>query len=263
MTEFGVRFLSDAYDTGNRSVKVALEDIAEANRSGPPSNRPSMGEPLIPAGLIWSWRMLDENWRGNDGWGEVGVKNQRRVIVLFSAGGNATLDSLKKSIKADGQNNGNGNGNNKAKDPFALQWAVTEENKASFIVNCPEGPTCTDYPHSESPFLPAQQGNQSPDLQSPVSSIVMADPFSDDVTPVGMSGWSTDVMSNYTMGLCNAIKGEGIDIYVVDVNEKATTELTNCSSSPILYTTSDNDLAALKNVIMQNVSSSQRLRLVR
>lgn len=51
------------------------------------------GRTIIPLGLLWSWRMLDADWRGADGWGDsnkprdpaIGLK---KVIVLLTDGNN-------------------------------------------------------------------------------------------------------------------------------------------------------------------------------
>ncbi|RLM22676.1 hypothetical protein BIY29_11845 [Brenneria alni] len=56
------------------------------------------GRTIIPLGLLWSWRMLDANWRGDAGWGDsekpldaaIGLN---KIIVLLTDGNNG-LDPM-------------------------------------------------------------------------------------------------------------------------------------------------------------------------
>lgn len=68
-------------------------------------------------------------------------------------------------------------------------------------------------------------------------------------------------MNNYTSAVCNAIKGDGIEIYVVDVNDTGSSVLANCSSDGILY--SIDRVPELRNVIQVTQTSGERLRLIR
>nr|WP_169050477.1 pilus assembly protein [Brenneria salicis]NMN92764.1 Flp pilus assembly protein TadG [Brenneria salicis ATCC 15712 = DSM 30166]RBP63741.1 Flp pilus assembly protein TadG [Brenneria salicis ATCC 15712 = DSM 30166]RLM31026.1 hypothetical protein BHG07_07430 [Brenneria salicis ATCC 15712 = DSM 30166] len=56
------------------------------------------GRTIIPLGLLWSWRMLDPNWRGDSGWGDDlkprdAAPGLSKIIVLLTDGNNG-LDPL-------------------------------------------------------------------------------------------------------------------------------------------------------------------------
>ena len=255
---YRARFLSDNYD-GVGGVKPALQEIAsELGFTGPPPARRLRGDTVLPAGLLWSWRMLHADWRGASGWGTGSVPpvtdSKRRVVVLFAGGQNVvSWDSL----AADPS----GNPNNME------QWDEGTNNRASFVMDykvevCSKnGNNCAASvrQHVQAPYLPVKKKKQADDWQRPVSSVAMSDPFSDQIKP-DFSGWPS--VAGYTVDVCKAMRADNILVYVVDVNGRATPELKGCSSSLTLYGTSEADMVALRNVILQNISGSRRLRLL-
>ncbi|NLZ12546.1 MAG: hypothetical protein GX086_14625, partial [Alcaligenaceae bacterium] len=141
---------------------------------------------------------------------------------------------------------------------FVMDYEVEECSKNG--KNCAAPASGSIRQHVQAPYLPVKKKQQADDWQRPASSVAMSDPFSDQIKP-DFSGWP--LVAGYTVDVCKAMRADNILVYVVDVNGRATPELTGCSSSPTLYGTSEADMVALRNVILQNISGSQRLRLLR
>ncbi len=237
-------FLQDDYP----SVQSALAKIAsEALR----------GDTLLPAGLLWSWRMLHPDWRGGAGWNSdalpAGDGPKKQVIVLFAGGDNANWARLNADPAGNPHN--------------MEQWAETNNNFAFmlkyYVKKCANsGKNCStpanpERQHNQPPFLPEKKKQQADEWQRPSTSLLMADPYSGMVKP-DIAGWPA--MDVYTNRVCNAIKAQNISIYVVDVNRSGNQALADCSSSTKVYTV--NELEELRNRIQQARTTSAELRLI-
>lgn len=270
LSGYRARFLNDDAETIQNSLSVIA---SEPGFTGPPPKRRLRGDTVLPAGLFWSWRMLHPDWRGSDGWpvpsGLLSDSEQKRkVIVLFAGGNHASWDDLAAEPSGNPHN--------------MEQWAEDDNNRSAFLLDykveqCANNgkdcvtPTNPMREHIQALFLPEKKKQQADDWQRPTTSVAMADPFSNVTTP-NFSAWPS--MADYTKAICSAIKRASdtpISIYVVDANAKANgtsssaaaSELIHCASEGKVYAASDVDMAKLRDRILQDVSTTSRLRLIR
>ena len=251
LTANSVRFLSDERD----AVLNALSSV------GSESPR---GYTLLPAGLLWSWRMLLPEWRDGNGWATPASlntePNKQRAIVLFATGNNDNWPIVNDMPSPPIH-----------KSDFLWERDAAANNQFAFQLDymakdCKNKNNCKpsgEVTHIQAPYIPdVKPGNlpkkEDPYWQFPSTALLLADPFANEVNP-DTAGWPS--MNNYTSAVCNAIKNDGIYIYVVDVNDSGSQVLANCSSDGILY--SLDRVPELRNVLQVTQTSGDKLRLIR
>jgi Flp pilus assembly protein TadG len=229
-------------------IQNALSDIAsEALR----------GNTLLPAGLLWSWRMLHPDWRGGTGWDASTLPLEdgprKKVIVLFAGGNNANWATLNADPAGNPHNMEQwAEANNHF--AFKLEYLAKDCSQNGKDCSIPANPV---RQHDQSPFLPEKKKQQADEWQRPATSLLMADPFSNMIKP-DITQWPS--MDVHTTRVCNAIKSQNISVYVVDVNGSGNQTLANCSSVSKVY--SIDELEELRNRIQQARTTSAELRLI-
>lgn len=229
------------------------------------------GKSLPPVGLLWSWRMLTESWREENGWNAANLpKSQQtpaRAIVLITPGDMTSWDWLGFteryntlrpiwSMSADnyfhfrmryhsdtckgGDHNGNGGGkgNNNKGDCHNGERHVRE-----YVHNSPLSSTRNEW-------------------QYPVSSLAMANPFASEDT-LNFTGWPS--VGDYLEATCSAIKEDGISLFVlsprlVDWPVANKQRFLRCSSDSKVHTLGQ--METLEQALLNLRSESSTLRLV-
>ncbi|MFE8115293.1 pilus assembly protein [Brenneria goodwinii] len=202
------------------------------------------GGTIIPLGLLWSWRMLDPNWRGIDGWGDSDKPRDpaiglNKVIVLLTDGNNG-LDpnwdngsQYKNGVAIDGERD--------------VKISVSYSYRSKYCHDVCSG--SFDYPLNDanhyftsmslyadrSNFNSLRVGNESE----------LGDPQNTKINPYGLlfsgneSGqedweYGNPTLNRLTAELCTNIKAGGITIYTVvlgsGTNASTQTLMQNCSS---------------------------------
>ena len=249
VSQLRTQFLTNDYATQVKPVLDGVRGISAVNR----------GKTLLPTGLLWSWRMLHDDWRGAKGWqGQVPTASQerRRVVVLFSGGRNEPWAELIESGKDADELWDSG-----AFNRFAFQFTYQAKGPKTY---------------TQAPFELDLKNNADfwiQDIYQPGTSVAMIDPYTDGQSgtrALSFSGWPS--VSSYASGICNAMKRDGIEIYVVDINadnagstsSMAASELLACSTDNRVYSPGSRaDLNALRDLLLQNATETRRLRLIR
>ncbi|MGE4369488.1 MAG: TadE/TadG family type IV pilus assembly protein [Burkholderiaceae bacterium] len=206
---------------------------------------------LLPAGLLWSWRMLHPTWRGGNGWSTQhlpdSVADAPRAIVLVSQSANAGWSQLSQSTGPT------------AAPPWTTPFSFSLTYSAQRCAkgnNCPN-PLTFSRIHDQTGSPATTQG-----WQYPVSSLTMANPYqTGDV--LDTTGW-TDI-DTYTLQLCNAIKAQDITIYVLHAQgSNVPPVLDACASGPVtskhIYDTTQ--VSTLLTRLQALRSGDSELRLV-
>lgn len=242
-----VRFL----DNDIRTVPNALSDMARVRPYG------RLSRALPPAGLLWSWRMLSPAWRNGNGWNAshlpIAVNATSKAIVLITFGNMTAWDRLQwiddtSTLKPLWDPAGNG---------FAFRlnyhtttcliWALCDQRNRQIRTH-------------QQTVTPRTTDN---DWQYPVTSLAMPDPFTAGNT-IDFRSWPT--VRDYTRRTCDAIKAEGISIFVLtpSLGMFNRQDFEYCASGPSnrrqIYTFAQMD--ALREALLSMRSESTDLRLV-
>lgn len=255
-------------ENGHAAVE-ALQEMAAAP-SAPAAKS------LPPAGLLWSWRMLSDNWRTGNGWNAAHVihpdSEPTRAIVLITSGAITSWSQLESQDSAGA--------------PYPV-WTDDPFNYFNFLlryhsdnckgadhnkgdentVECKNGRRAIrEYVHT------APLGTATNSWQYPVSSLAMANPFAEpedklngkkNSHPLNTSGWPA--VSEYMKRVCDAIKGNSIHLFVLapqftDAGLPNRSDFLHCSSDSRIYTLDDAN--TLEQALLNLRSDSAKLRLV-
>lgn len=226
----------DVYSAANPTNCVASrlsyflnDDLAMINTAI--DGMQAQGNTLIPAGLLWAWRMLNPAWRGTPGWGNPDMprdpdpKILTKVIVLLTDGQNEpSLSGMNAS-------------SNERQFAFGLKYdtLMCSDSKQT---NCPPPLIARTYLRPVFTSTDAQYGQQ------PMNSLKMRDPFSGPGASNSQNlsiGWgstttiSPSTVDTYMQTLCDNVKNDGNDIKIYTVTlgpvgSSSETLMNNCSS---------------------------------
>lgn len=229
----------------------------------------SDGGTIIPTGLLWAWRMLDPNWRGNPGWGDADKprdpepKILSKVIVLLTDGDNDATNPVKYSSYS-----AKPHADDTRLPAFTLKYGIKTCSNSSGTQNCTTSEKTTSIPRNKS----VNTGTNV--YQNPINSLRVRDP--DDTSTNTYSGMTTigynrneidrTAMDGYLSDLCTAVKtdGNGIRIYTValgrDVDQNTNALMSGCSSG-ISYAYTASNVNELPTVFRAIAGALTELRL--
>lgn len=223
-------------------------------------NQPdSQRKALPPAGLLWSWRMMAPQWRGDSGWNGPAMSQEERTparaIVVVTDGLINTWNNL--------------SANDSANSPLRV-WENRQENDFTFRLDyhtrcTSNGQGCSKNAEFLRTHVHDRQGSQlklsvnNNGWQRPVSSLAMKDPFISGPN-INFTNWPS--VNSMTEKICNAISRDGINIFVLSPSQQLTNRevFAKCAGDNRLY--SSNDLESLKEALLNLRSDSTKLRLV-
>ena len=186
------------------------------------------GGTLIPAGLLWGWRMLHPSWNGH--WGGPTVQLEEGPPVSMPRPPHRDLTKV-LILLTDGANSATGNITSSESFSYKLEYQYTQNGRAYW-------------------------GNQSAygigALNHPISNNNSLNDRNTELTPDG--GWNTWSLNAYTQQLCNNIKNPddpdipgGIKLYTVAFSDDSDASLMKtCASSNGYHSAQDvNKLSAI------------------
>lgn len=201
---------------------------------------------LPPAGLLWSWRMLNPAWReAGNGWSGspyIQAENGQepaQAIVIVTQGDIGNWNTLQDA------SNTHRVWRNGSSFKFELSYYIQHSNGKG-------QPSLRTHAHNHELAI-TNNG-----WQRPVSSLAMKDPFASTDHIVFSGKWPS--VAEYTSDTCAAIQGDNIQIFVLSPKAVISNQtlFKNCASDSQVYTNTD----ALREALLNLRSESSTLRLV-
>ncbi|CPR17825.1 pilus assembly protein [Brenneria goodwinii] len=208
------------------------------------------GRTIIPLGLLWSWRMLDPNWRGTDGWGD-GEKPHdaaiglNKVIVLLTDGNNG-LDPITNKANTSVGVVIDGERDIPVDYTISYQYQFKKSKNSAWSTDSASHTFHIDKLNDDNtPYFTCGSicayANSSDFNSLRVGSETELGNSSTEIKPYGKlfqsgSDWQVGntTLNNLTARLCTNIRAEGITIYTVvlgsGTNVSTQTLMQNCSS---------------------------------
>lgn len=185
------------------------------------------GGATIPVGLLWSWRMLSPEWRGESAWGSNVLPRSadqgvRKVIVLFTKGGNQPL----YEHGSDGR----------VEHPFKLSYSYKANKDAgSKTVKVENYNEDIDFTAGADDHFRQCPLNGLRTLDTNFIRPGNHDKCHVDQTAIGYgNGLGVDAVNAYMEDVCQNIKNDlaNIEIYTVTLGDDPGGLIAACASSP-------------------------------
>lgn len=209
------------------------------------------GGTIIPLGLLWSWRMLDPDWKGENGWGDpekprAPATGLQKVIVLLTDGNNGLDPNESKSatngVVIDGERNISGSytvgyyyqatvagRQTTGSDNYTTSFSNLNDDNADYFL--PHFYVYADRSDFNSLRLGSdKEVNNRNTRLNPYGAL-----FAGIKSGQGEDWqYGNPTLNSLTAKLCTNIKAEGITIYTVvlgsGTNASTQTLMQNCSS---------------------------------
>ncbi|MCG8710783.1 hypothetical protein JHU04_004092 [Brenneria sp. 4F2] len=236
------------------------------------------GRTIIPLGLLWSWRMLDPNWRGADGWGNSDLPRDpaiglNKVIVLLTDGNNG-LDPITNKASAsvgvviDGERD--------IPVDYTIKYQYQYKNSTgsqAWLTGSASHAFSIDKLNDDNHYVTFYKYANSSDFNSlRVGGETELNNSSTEIKPYGKlyqagTDWQVGnaTLNRLTSQLCTNIRAEGITIYTVvlgsGTNASTQTMMQNCSSGAGSFYFNATNVNDLSSAFASIASSLTELRL--